>query len=707
MLAGLCSHERVVARLASVDGRRALRQKVIWVRVGNQSHPPFGWAGRRSRENWEQCCNGSHSCDPLMHSAGVRCPADDVHSSFSRGTLVAFDGTMPADHSAAQKGRAGGRAWASGSRRQPTGGDRLNQAGRLAATGKREERAGAESRVREGGSKAAVLAGDAGTNTSGGTGGYASPPAQLVWKGYEWALGLQDHPVFCNKETAAAQQKIMGRQSKGHDSCLYLTLCAFHVAQCKQSEEWLLGREWGQAKLGAVEALIGEFCKVARIRVILNLLGSQGELLPQLTLGWRGPTRQVLLVPGGGDGLHLLPLGPPSGRSVTVPVLIHQDIIGSGVTQEPAAAAPAMVDVASSSPPAMPAKVPDAPQPAPAGEAKPDAVAPVPPAAQVPPAPAGPPPPVPGGSQVLSWDECEGGQRLTYVGIQPPPKGIAADWLGGWFPGQCPREPSLVLGAISMLLTTPDLASATLDNFVRYGPSVEYVDVRFENGLQQALRRTVTDGATTAEFFTAGDTIQVRQDSWVVKRVSVDRLQVVPVGLAAAYTRSWTWMSWSRGSAKIHPCAAQLSQESLSKAVWSVAVLESTDPVQTSVLTRMRADEAASGYKGADAESSADLVRVVVKQYRKVGNVSGPYGWGYCYSCGGGLGNRAKQRICEKCNHRNTQLGRMIAEGCKVTSTACPVMYPGVVWTKSRHPGLKKGVRTVATGKVFHTPRRT
>lgn len=295
---------------------------------------------------------------------------------------------------------------------------------------------------------------------------------------------------------------------------------------------------------------------------------------------------------------------------------------------------------------------------------------------------------------------------MSYRGIQPPPKFILneLEWRGGWFPSQCPPRPGLFLQFVWNKTRSVDFASATLDNFELFGTSPRYVEVRFEGGLHLAGRRTVTDGVASMEFFTAGDTIHAHGCTWSVQRDVSGWLRVVPT-TAAAGVRTWVPLAALRSGARVQAAMAAVEDEVRRKALWQVVCLTNDNPTETAILNRMRGDAAQNEYEGADAESCADLARVLASRYRSAGNVSGPFAWGHCYSCGGALTKgKMRQRIC--CPGQNSDLAKMVAEGCKITSHSAPVRYPGVVWTKSRHPPLKSGVQTVATLRNFRTPRR-
>lgn len=549
-----------------------------------------------------------------------------------------------------------------------------------------------------------------GRKDAGDRRGYASPPAQRVWQGYDWAKGLQVEPVFTGKRGSAEQLALMNRHTADHNACVFLSLLSF--LEAGDDPAFFERHQWSAVSQGELSGLLSVYSRMTRRRVRLHTLAPEGWLRTEQTIGRGDWTVHILVIPNGVDGLHCLPLGVPDFRAtVEIPARVLGDIradelsppappaqAASGQASQPARRETA--DVATSSPPAE----------GKGGAAKPlaevdDEFFDVRPARCGAPREEVDPFTIDGMAKLV--DLFRGKSCVSYRGIQPLDtqfhQGVVqVEWRGGWFGTQCPKDPRIVLSALQNAILDVDFASATLDNFVLFGTRTSYVPVRVANGLHCVGRRTITDGKDAVEMFTAGDSIHVGDATWVVRQEG----PVLKVTASNFEARVRGVVYAARKEAKVHPRAAELGRETRRKAEWAVTCLTNTDPVETAVLTRMRGDEAMDGYKGADAESSADLVRVLASRYRSAGNVSGPYAWGACYSCGSALQGKAKQRICRACVRHNSVLGRMVAEGCKVTSDACPIRYPGVVWTRSRHPPLKAGVQTVATERNFHIPRR-
>lgn len=617
---------------------------------------------------------------------------------------------------------------------------------------------------------------------AGKKGGCASPAAQRVWRGYEWAARLSS-PVYVDKATMAEQQALMSRDNG--NCCLILALLAFH--QRGQPTGFFDRERWDTVQGRYVNGVLGAYSKEYGCQVALYTLSVRGSLRPECVFG-SGVRRHILVLPGGDGGLHALPMGKPDLTAVVeIPPLILEDIEGGDAARVAAAAPGAGVAQAKGPAPAAggPAEAPaPANDPAVAEEVVGPVVLPepaadgppvLPPAGQQEPdqapgpgQPAGPPaqepeagveeggvadgvdnaPPPPPGAPDAAAGLDYGEDYPSYCGIQPPPAdlleaAIRADfrrrvaeaeygpaltedcqadhwrlteggraiieaesrarahdcWWGGWFSSQCSTSVG-VAKAVKAAVWWPKFASATADMFELYGTKPRYLDVRFVDGLVRLDSRVVTDSVQSTQYFTAGDTITSGARSWVVKRVA-GFLRVEPTSLRSKYS-----MAKQRGGARVTAPAIQLSDESRAKAEWAAVTLSNAHPLETAILTRMRADQAAERWRGPQATEAAALVNVLCQRYRCAPNVSGPYGWGYCFSCGSPAQGKLNQRICRECQGKNTMLGRMVAEGCKVTSNAVPVRYPGVVHTRSRHPPLKSGVETVATERNFRTPRR-
>lgn len=535
-----------------------------------------------------------------------------------------------------------------------------------------------------------------------GKGGYASPAAQAVMRVTPWAAGWSENPVYCDKPSSAEQLAIINQHRNDGHSCVYLSLLSFHMAGMDRR---FFEQPWGEVPVAHLGKVIGTYARMCRVQVTVHLANLEGKLEAQAVYGGQGCRvyRHVAIVPTGDGGNHCVPLGKPKPDAVVqLPATVLADMRGDAPEPQPPAAE-VVEDVPI--PPTVALVATEEDQESEdeffdAVSTLKDGSVPQVPAVEI-------APPEEEGWVLTAFAEAKKLlDKKTYRGIQPPlqcDEHVGVSWRGGWFPSQCPEDPAIVSSAVLNFLGAVDLASATLDNFKMFGTQPVYCDVRFVEGLQKGGPRTVTDGYTSEEFFTAGDSLHLDGASWVVRRVGQGMLKVEATTLVARL-RSGFAMSWARSEVRVHATANALTDESREKALWAVACLTNKNPVETAILNRMRGDAANDGFKGSDACSSADLARVIASRYRSAGNVGGTYGWGGCYSCGGALVGKLKQRCCKACDHKNTVLAQFIADGCKVTSGEAPLRYPGIVWTKSRHPPLKKGVQTVATGVNFRTP---
>lgn len=553
----------------------------------------------------------------------------------------------------------------------------------------------------------------------GGPVGHACPAAQRVWRGYEWLRPLQETALFCDRETTGVQQRLIEENRADGTMCVFLALLAF--LRAGESLEFFRSIPWGPVPQERLGHVFGMYCRAYGTAIRVFTLTAQGTLEAQMTIGRGMHNRNVVLVPSGGEGLHCLPFGAVrAGARIVLPPVVEREM-----RVEPGMAPPGV--------------------PAPEAVAQPPAIV-----AVEPHPPAAAPPRQGGGEMPFAFEDpvetplmevvtmgaaavesaldmalpdwepvdldavpdtapgrqyqefyCHGRE---YRGIQKPPKCLhGIGWRGGWFPSQCPDEPAILTAAVKNKLFDVDYASATLDNFELFGTHPVYVPVRLEGGLTRAGRRTITDGKSAVEFFTPGDTLVLQGSTWSIQEELGGFMRVVATNIGAAVRGTQPFAKFRQG-VQVQAAVKPLSQVGRAKALWQLVCLENDQPTETAILSRMRGDEAQNEYKGVDAESAADLVRVLASRYRTAGNVAGPFAWGHCYSCGGPLKGKMKQRIC--CPKVNSDLAKLVAEGCKVTSHAEPIRYPGVVWTAADHPPLKPGVETVATGENFPTPRR-
>jgi len=301
-------------------------------------------------------------------------------------------------------------------------------------------------------------------------------------------------------------------------------------------------------------------------------------------------------------------------------------------------------------------------------------------------------------------------RRPCYYGAQPPPPGLGAEWVGGWWESQVSLgtvddellgllSNAAMSGPLSRVMRTPDYASATPECFKLWGVGVRYCPVRLSEGLQSAGRRSYTDGTRSGEFFTAGDALRCGGARWTVRQVD-GYLRVTPANVRARCSIRWA-------DVQVAPTALDLAEESARKAAWLIVVAKESDPIMLSVLNRLKADEAAKGYPGDVSPHDAVAVARQMVGRHEYQQVGAPFRWGYCYGCGSPLPGKMVHRLCKGCTRGpNSELGAQVAAGRRVTGLANPIVYPGVVRTQSHHPRLKDGVASVASERCFRwSPR--
>lgn len=500
----------------------------------------------------------------------------------------------------------------------------------------------------------------------------ANPAALEAWKGYEWAKALDKGAMYATKENAAMMAKYIKEHASDGPSCLFLSLLAFSTKPID-----FFNQKWGEVTIERLDGLIGRYAREARTAITIYLLCKDGRLRGQQVFG-RGSSHggAIAIIPAGNGAIHALPIAQPSGDAIVVPDAVLKDIMGDAGPQEPAAVtveapkpAPDRTGATASPKSAVECKL--------IGFQRPQDCRPN---------PACYPPTTPGS---FVWPPKSG----KYVGPSPPPAWFTGEWVAGYMASER-RDASTLRRWLYTNVLRPDLASATLSNFRRFGTTVYYSDVNLGSTVARIGRRSFTDGQTEDEYFTAGDRLTADGYSWDVLRVTWDGH---PVLVAKPCSISTTLFA-EPADAKVHPALGDVDRAELFKARCTAMRLTRSDPIETALATRWMGDWAAKGYdvKG-DPDDVATLASAVARQYCSVGSVGGGYGWGLCYSCGGKL--TGKSRIC--CRGVNSPLARMIAAGEKVTSMTNRILYPGVVWCSSQHPPLKAGVETVATDQNF------
>lgn len=291
-----------------------------------------------------------------------------------------------------------------------------------------------------------------------------------------------------------------------------------------------------------------------------------------------------------------------------------------------------------------------------------------------------------------------------YAGLYPPFKG--AHWLFGWDP-KYGKEASLSSSLLGMVYR-PDICSATERMVSKFGASVLYYgppEVRFRKYFP------TTEGKERC--FAVGDCVRVNNITYTAVEVhkwgqSLIRLVRTEAGLLALLfpdTPCASGISLFNGEkpVKIFTPPVAINAAMATQAQWTMEVLTTKDPVNLAVMNRMR--QVVGGLEdpssAPSADVAADYVRDLRRYYPDIVDVTGPFDWGYCYSCGAKPKGKLAGRVCKECLSKNSDLGRMVEGGYHICSPAAPIRYPGVVCTRTRHPRLKSGVQTCATAGNF------
>lgn len=259
----------------------------------------------------------------------------------------------------------------------------------------------------------------------------------------------------------------------------------------------------------------------------------------------------------------------------------------------------------------------------------------------------------------------------------------------------------------------PDVCCATQKSIQTFGTAMIFMAPK-PSDLAQLLkidRRTYTDGLQKVVVFKAGDRVSAFGRVYIVHRIEGHELGdgLLKLVMAQCELRKVVkdcfdrFCSFLPGLKRAEPTIIPPLQKDVDEAMvrrskWTVAALTQTDAVRTALINRERLEAAKNGYER-NPDFELMTIAQISKEYPKAIPCCGRFLWGYCYSCGCELPSKKKfpSRLCPGCLSSNSTLGKLVMEGDKVCSASVPVRYPGVVWTPSRHPGLKPNVATIAS----------
>lgn len=279
---------------------------------------------------------------------------------------------------------------------------------------------------------------------------------------------------------------------------------------------------------------------------------------------------------------------------------------------------------------------------------------------------------------------------------------IVVDWRSDWW-----YDTGKEYGCadwLTGLVYRSDLASATLDQFQKWGSRTFYLPVRARDGLKFTTNGIVSDGSRSAQTFQAGSILAARFHKYVAREVIVELQGVELTVLKLVKLDSGSLISaiaprnWFAGTARLlsfDPTAGRMDRKVFNACKWQGAAKTEKSPLAQGFIQIARAQELGKNIP-ADPDNVVPILRELAKGYEVPVDVSGPFKWGFCYSgCGRERPGKFHGRICPECNGKNTVLGRWMEDGYEICSAANPVRYPGVVHTRKQHPKIKKDAVTV------------
>lgn len=525
-----------------------------------------------------------------------------------------------------------------------------------------------------------------------------------VWKGYEYLNGFDSGDSSVVQDVSNCQSKVLDAQKDAAmgECCVPLSL----LAQCWEVEhlsDMFIKRDmsWEAHDLHQAMAAIRTFGKrsktTSNVWTISLSAGAKPSLKARMTFGG-GRTLHYLLVedPDTPSWLHLLPVVKPND-CFSIPATFRQQA-------KPPAAVP---------PPANDVKVepPVVAEPVVEKAVEPDS---------------------PTSKSSENWQVVDSARHFdwlvpsvddvdytpSYYGIRRPPPNFF--WMGGWWSSQCPDtagEGKFSRLAVGVLFR-PDICSATLSNVVQHGANCLYLPVSLDNEVWRIRGgcATVTDGVETADAFFAGDIVELDGRRYTAKTTSAYGTELLRLdfsglreglidGSVRSILSSFIPFVDTASEARVIPMLGRpaVEERTVQKAIWTAVIHSETDSVKLAQLQRMRQDAATSGYEKDKPHECKALVDQIARTFPQAKMVAGiPE----CFSCGLNTPGTYKGKLCKACaKGRNSSLGNLVAEGLTVAGPGCKVVYPGVVNTRSRHPPLKAGVETLATGQNFQLSR--
>lgn len=527
---------------------------------------------------------------------------------------------------------------------------------------------------------------------------------QRVWMGYEWLQPFERKVMPIFQDLACAQKAAMDAHLDHlAESCVHLSLLAH--AYDVPTVQWLDKRDWHAIDLAQLFAVLRHFC--ARVKYTADVWvydpDTGGKLEHMSKVGsQRGSIWNVnLLIVRTMDtdsALHVLPLcGVNANASIVKQAPLEKPV------EKPTG------EVPTTSQPENPQEAQPAVLEPEQGDADPDQQG-----YEYPDVPAieaewlGRPLEDNAGPEddYVLVPQIPGPPEVRFSGIEPPPANWS--WCSSPWQSQVPRDRSW---PVVFRLDRPHVCSALLSEVVKYGATVKYLPPTESDRLYYLERggNHITDGVIVDEVFVPGDVVTLGGVWYKCQPAVFGEVQVIELVQSGLPTRQncarrllshLTPLIDSAKEACIIPLGKpKLPAESKSKAEWIASVHSEADPLKLAIKQRLRQDAAADGYKTLSAVDADRFTSLLARKYPAAQVVAGIPG---CFSCGQGGKEKRCGRLCKSCAAgANSQLGKMVADGHQVSGPSNRIVYPGVVNTTSRHPPLKTGVLTLATGSNF------
>lgn len=296
------------------------------------------------------------------------------------------------------------------------------------------------------------------------------------------------------------------------------------------------------------------------------------------------------------------------------------------------------------------------------------------------------------------------------------------DHCGGWLASETPSDVNYIHNFVQSLgFDRPDVVCATASALTTFGVGGAFVPLQPEDltGLQKIGARMFTDGLREVIPFYEGDRVVLQGCTYVVRSFEAPRngalhflrcpllaLELVdtkPREVLRSILSRVPWASGRRNDVIVHPPSSPIAAgKMVNRSKWMIASLVETDPIRCALINRQRLSEAKHGFED-DPEEKLILLKQLAEKFPKTKPCLGAFRWGFCFSCGVELPSKKKfpSRLCRACLSGNSTLGKVIEGGDKVCSAAQRVRYPGVVWTTTKHPALKDGVKTTASDETL------